>query len=127
MKPAFLFVVAMGGAVGALGRYLVTASVPRYLGHGFPWGTLVVNVLGSLLMGLLIEVMARRWSAPVEARLFLVTGTLGAFTTFSTFSLDVVTLWERGQGMAALAYVLASVCLGVLALFGGLWLGRALF
>ena len=127
MKPALLFVVAMGGAVGALGRYLVTTSVPRYLGHGFPWGTLVVNVLGSLLMGLLIEIMARRWSAPIEARLFLVTGTLGAFTTFSTFSLDVVTLWERGQGMAALAYVLGSVCLGVLALFGGLWLGRALF
>jgi len=127
VKPALLFVVAAGGAVGALGRYLVTSTVPRYLGHGFPWGTLVVNIVGSMLMGLLIEFMARRWSAPNEARLFLVTGMLGAFTTFSTFSLDVVTLWERGQSMGTLVYAVGSVGLGILALVAGLWLGRTLF
>jgi len=126
VKLALLFYVAMGGAVGALGRYLVTSTVPRYLGHGFPWGTLTVNVVGSLIMGLLVEVMARRWSVSPEIRLFFVTGMLGAFTTFSTFSLDVVTLWERGQEGAALGYTLGSVFLGVLALFIGLWLGRTL-
>nr|WP_221237081.1 fluoride efflux transporter CrcB [Roseospira goensis] len=122
-----LFVVAAGGAVGAVARYLVTSAVPRWLGHGFPWGTLVVNIAGSLLMGLLIEVLARRWSAPVEARVFLVTGGLGAFTTFSTFSLDVVTLWERGAFGSAALYAGGSVVAGVTALLAGLWLGRALF
>jgi CrcB protein len=121
-----LIAVAAGGAAGAIARYLVTSAVPRWLGHGFPWGTVIVNVAGSLLMGLLIDVMARRWSAPPEARVFLVTGLLGAFTTFSTFSLDVVTLYERGALAAAAAYVVGSVVVGVLALFGGMWLGRAL-
>nr|WP_246152261.1 fluoride efflux transporter CrcB [Roseospira navarrensis] len=121
-----LIAVAAGGAVGAIARYTVTSAVPRWLGHGFPWGTVVVNVAGSLLMGLLIDIMARRWSAPPEARVFLVTGVLGAFTTFSTFSLDVVTLYERGALMAAALYVAGSVIAGVLALFAGMWLGRVL-
>lgn len=127
MTPSILIAVAAGGAVGAIARYSVTAAVPRWLGHGFPWGTVIVNILGSLLMGLLIDIMARRWSAPPEARVFLVTGLLGAFTTFSTFSLDVVTLYERGALAAAAAYVVGSVVVGVLALFVGLWLGRQLF
>ncbi|MQX37002.1 fluoride efflux transporter CrcB [Roseospira navarrensis] len=126
VNPTLLIAVAAGGAVGAIARYTVTSAVPRWLGHGFPWGTVVVNVAGSLLMGLLIDIMARRWSAPPEARVFLVTGVLGAFTTFSTFSLDVVTLYERGALMAAALYVAGSVIAGVLALFAGMWLGRVL-
>lgn len=124
MSPSLLFVVAVGGAVGAVLRFMVTSAVPRWLGHGFPWGTMVVNVVGSLLMGLLIDILARRWSAPAEARVFLVTGVLGAFTTFSTFSLDIVTLYERGALGLAAAYTLGSVTLGVAALFIGLWMGR---
>ena len=127
MSPSLLVAVAAGGAVGALARYMVTASLPRLVGHGFPWGTVVVNVLGSLVMGVLIDLMARRWSAPAEARVFLVTGCLGAFTTFSTFSLDIVTLYERGALGAAAAYTVGSVVAGVAALFLGLWLGRTLF
>jgi len=126
VSPSLMVAVAAGGAVGAVARYMVTSAVPRLLGHGFPWGTLVVNVVGSLLMGLLIDILARRWSAPVEARVFLVTGCLGAFTTFSTFSLDVVTLYERGALLPAALYVVGSVVAGVAALFAGLWLGRAL-
>jgi len=127
VNPTLLIAVAAGGAVGAIARFTVTSAVPRWLGHGFPWGTVVVNIVGSFLMGLLIDIMARRWSAPPEARVFLVTGLLGAFTTFSTFSLDVVTLFERGSMMAAGAYVAGSVVVGVLALFLGMWLGRAFF
>ncbi len=126
MSPSLLFAVATGGAVGALARYLLTSGTGRLLGHGFPWGTLIVNVLGSLLMGFLIDLLARRWSAPAEARVFLVTGCLGAFTTFSTFSLDVVTLYERQELALAAAYAVGSVAAGVAALFLGLWLGRAL-
>jgi len=127
VNPTLLIAVAAGGAVGAIARFTVTSAVPRWLGHGLPWGTFVVNIVGSFLMGLLVDIMARRWSAPPEARVFLVTGVLGAFTTFSTFSLDVVTLFERGAMMAAGAYVAGSVAVGVLALFLGMWLGRALF
>ncbi|WP_092781648.1 fluoride efflux transporter CrcB [Rhodospira trueperi] len=126
VSPSLMVAVAAGGAVGAIARYVVTSAVPRLLGHGFPWGTFVVNVLGSLLMGLLIDVMARRWSAPAEARVFLVTGCLGAFTTFSTFSLDVVTLYERGALSTMALYVVGSVLAGIMALFAGMWLGRAL-
>jgi len=126
VSPSLLFAVATGGAVGALARYLLTSGTGRLLGHGFPWGTLIVNVLGSLLMGFLIDLLARRWSAPAEARVFLVTGCLGAFTTFSTFSLDVVTLYERQELALAAAYAVGSVAAGVAALFLGLWLGRAL-
>ncbi|KAA5607645.1 fluoride efflux transporter CrcB [Roseospira marina] len=126
MTPSLLIAVAAGGAVGAVARYTVTSVVPRVLGHGFPWGTVVVNVVGSLIMGFLIDILARRWSAPPEARVFLVTGVLGAFTTFSTFSLDAATLYERGALMASAAYVTGSVVVGILALFLGMWLGRAL-
>jgi len=126
VSASLLFAVAAGGAVGALARYLVTTSAGRLLGHGFPWGTVIVNVVGSLIMGVLVDILARRWSAPPEARVFLVTGCLGAFTTFSTFSLDIVTLYERHALAEAAAYTLGSVVVGVAALFLGMWLGRTL-
>lgn len=107
--------VALGGAVGAVGRYLVMIGVARFAGNAFPWSTLAVNVLGCLILGGLIEVMALVWSPSEEIRAFLAVGMLGAFTTFSTFSLDVFTLFERGQVLAAAAYVGASVVLSLLA------------
>lgn len=116
--------IAAGGAVGAVARYVVMVVVAHLWGTAFPWGTLTVNVVGSFILGLLVEGFALVWSAPEGVRAFLVVGMLGAFTTFSTFSLDVVTLYERGAFAAAGAYVLASLALSVGALFAGLALGR---
>ena len=116
--------IAIGGAVGAVARHLVGAQVLRLLGSGFPWGTLTVNVVGSFAMGALMELMAVRWNVGPELRAFMTVGVLGAFTTFSTFSLDVAVLGERGALLPAALYVLVSVGLSIAALFFGLWLFR---
>ena len=92
-----MLAVAAGGALGAVGRYLVMSQVGHWLGSGFPFATLVVNVAGSFLLGLLIEASALAWSPAPELRALLVVGVLGAFTTFSTFSLDVALHVERGE------------------------------
>ena len=119
--------VAMGGAIGAAGRYLVGVGAIRLLGTGFPWGTLIVNVVGSLIMGMMIEAFALRYSVSNEVRTFLATGILGGFTTFSAFSLDMATLIERkAQGLAVI-YLGASVGLSILALFAGLAIARVIF
>ena len=97
------------------------------LGGAFPWGTLIVNILGSFAIGLLIEMVARRFNVSGEMRVLLVTGFLGGFTTFSTFSLDVVALFEKGATMTAAGYLLASVVLSLAAVFAGLALGRSMF
>lgn len=121
-----LAIVAAGGAIGAGLRHLAGLAALRWMGAGFPWGTLFVNVVGSLAMGLLIAGLARRaGGTSAELRLFLATGLLGGFTTFSAFSLDVAVLWERGETPAAVAYVLASVVVSIAALFAGLWLVRS--
>ena len=122
-----LAAVAAGGALGAALRYLgmrwATHALP-----GFPWGTMIVNVAGSLVMGLLAVALMERfpgsWGrfAP-----FLMTGVLGGFTTFSAFSLDALVLIERGRMLAALGYVAGSVGLAILALWAGLALGRAIW
>jgi CrcB protein len=119
-----LFAIAAGGALGAVGRHLVSGQVMRWTGLGLPWGTLAVNVLGSLALGMLVEYMALRWSATQEMRGFLVVGLLGGFTTFSAFSLDVVVLLERGSLGPAFAYVAGSLLLSIGGLFAGLWLFR---
>jgi CrcB protein len=115
--------VALGGALGATARYATGLAATRLLGKGFPWGTLIVNVAGGVLMGVLVVVLlqlsANRY-AP-----FLMTGVLGGFTTFSAFALDAVTLYERGQTMLAAGYVVASVSLSILGLFAGLLLARS--
>ena len=121
-----MLAVAAGGALGSLARYLLSGQVGRLLGIGFPWGTLAVNILGSFVMGVLVELLAVRWSVSPELRAFLTVGILGGFTTFSAFSLEVVVLLERGQTVAAAAYVVASVALSVGALFLGLQLLREL-
>jgi CrcB protein len=118
--------VAAGGALGASARYLVGVASGRLTGFGFPWGTLTVNVLGCFLMGLLIEVMALRWTVGNELRAFLTVGVLGGFTTFSAFSADFALLYERDAYVSAGLYLLASVGLSIAALFAGLAIVRAL-
>jgi CrcB protein len=117
-----IFYVAAGGAIGAVGRYGVVSLSGALLGHGFPFGTLIVNIAGSFLLGALIEVSALVWSPSPEIRAMIVIGILGAFTTFSTFSLDTVALMTRGETAHAMVYVAASV----LASIGALWAGMAL-
>lgn len=119
-----LVYVAVGGALGSLVRYLVTSGCTRWLGHGFPYGTLLVNVLGSLAMGALIGWMARATTGFESLRLLIGVGFLGGFTTFSAFSLDVVMLFERGEMLQVLLYLFASVTVSVMALMAGLYVMR---
>lgn len=120
-----ILAIALGGAVGAVGRYLAMSAVGHWMGHGFPWGTLAVNVAGSAAMGVLIEASALVWSPSPAVRALIVVGVLGAFTTFSTFSLDAVFLLERGRFAAAAAYVAGSVVLCVAALYAAMQATRA--
>ena len=120
----FIAYAALGGAIGASGRYLVGLLAVRLLGLGFPYGTFIVNILGAFLMGLLIEALALRFNGSQELRIFLATGVLGGFTTFSAFSLEVATMIERDQWSLAAFYALSSVVLCVGALFIGLYCGR---
>lgn len=119
-----LLFIALGGSMGAVARYLVIVGVGNTLGMHFPYGTLVVNVLGSFVLGMLVEIMALKWNVTQEVRALLVLGVLGGFTTFSTFSLDVVLQLERGQLWPAITYVVSSVVLSIAALFLGLRLMR---
>jgi fluoride exporter len=114
--------VFLGGGLGAAMRHAVNVLFARWFGTAFPYHTLFENVSGSLLMGLLAGYFAFASEAPQHVRLFLTTGLLGGYTTFSAFSLDAILLWERGQYGLAMTYVLASVG----ASLGGLALGLAI-
>lgn len=119
--------VGIGGAVGAVLRYAVSVCVQgQAKGNGFPYGTLVVNVIGCLLIGLLSQTAATSGRFTSEGALFLLVGTLGAFTTYSTFSKDVVDLWQNGRVAVALIDVGVHVVLGLTAVAGGYELGRFL-
>jgi CrcB protein len=124
---AYLLVFLGAGIGGAL-RHGVNVGCARMCGTAFPWGTLTVNVVGSFIMGALAGWLAFKagegWSQPL--RLFLTTGILGGFTTFSAFSLDAVLIWERGQAGLAATYVAASVVLSIAGLVAGLGLIRAI-
>ena len=120
-----LLQVALGGAIGASARYLTGVAAVRIMGHGFPWATLAVNVAGSFLMGVLVVVLAH--IGGTRAAPFLMTGILGGFTTFSAFSLEAVTLYERGEPGAALLYVVLSVVFSLLGLVLGLMMARGIF
>lgn len=122
-KMAYLFVF-LGGGLGAALRHAVNVGTARLMGPALPWGTFTVNVTGSFLMGLAIGYLAFKGEASQAWRLFLTTGVLGGYTTFSAFSLDAVLMWERHQIGLATAYVLGSVALSIVGLFLGLWLLR---
>jgi len=122
-----LFLVAAGGATGAVMRYLTGVGLTRALGSGWPYGTLAVNVVGGLAMGLLVGILAQRGGADQERwRVLLGVGVLGGFTTFSAFSLEVALMIERRQTPQAFGYATLSVVLSVAALFAGLMLARKL-
>jgi fluoride exporter len=124
---AFL-IVFFGAGIGGCLRYGVNLGTARYWGLGFPWGTLIVNIIGSAAMGAIVAWLAVRAEHPLseQARLFLTTGILGGFTTFSAFSLDAVALWERGDMGLAMAYLAASIVLSIGGLAVGLMLARSL-
>jgi fluoride exporter len=118
--------VALGGGIGAAARHGVNVWSGRVLGTEFPWATLIVNVAGCFIMGVLTGLLALKLNLSTEARAFLTTGILGGFTTFSAFSLDFALLMERKSHLAAGGYVAASVLLSLVAVFLGLQLIRAL-
>ncbi len=121
-----ILLIAAGGALGSLARHGSNQLVIKYFGNDFPWGIMGINILGSLLIGVIAGLLAfsTEWSQDIRA--FAVVGVLGGFTTFSAFSLDAVLLWERGAIGAMFLYVTASVVLSLAATFGGLFLVRAL-
>ena len=119
-----IIAVAIGGATGALLRFFVSSWTYAWLGKSFPYGTLAVNVLGSLLAGCLYVLLAERWQDVPELRSFLLIGMLGAFTTFSTFSIETMELLNRAEYVKALANMVISVLLCILAAGFGMMLGR---
>jgi fluoride exporter len=121
-----IVLVALGGAAGAVARYLVDGFVAERAVGAFPWGTLAVNLSGSALVGLLFALAIERGVLPASARGPLMIGFLGAYTTFSTLMLESWRLWEDGAVGLALANALGSVGLGLVAIFIGLTIGRAL-
>ncbi len=109
--------VACGGALGAVGRYLISSYMQTVVGNAFPWGTLTVNVLGCAVLGILVTILASIWSPTQEMRAFLTVGMMGALTTFSAFSLEIVLMIERAQWLLAGSYIAASINLCIAALF----------
>ena len=126
MNAQLVLAVACGGAIGSVARLLVGFASTKAFGLAFPWGTLIVNIAGSFVIGVLAEAFALRWNLPPAWQAFLTVGFCGGFTTFSTFSLDVYALAQRGEPWLAAAYVIASVALSIGALIGGLCLVRAI-
>ncbi len=122
-----LLFIASGGAIGALCRYWVSGYVVNNTNHYLPLGTLTVNVIGSLLMGVCFVLIMEKSQLSPEYRPLLMVGLLGAFTTFSTFSLETVALMQEGHIMSAAIYILLSVVCCIAALFAGIWFTRILF
>jgi CrcB protein len=121
-----ILAIAGGGAIGAVARFLVSTGVYRLMGRDFPWGTLAVNLFGSFAMGLLFVLLLERSLIAPEVRAAILVGFLGSFTTFSTFSLETLTLVEQGEELRALLNVAASVLLCVAACWAGIIAARAL-
>jgi fluoride exporter len=118
--------IAIGAALGGVSRYYLASSIQQRLGTSFPWGTLVVNVTGSLLLGFVLRYALSTPAVSVEMRALLTTGFCGGYTTFSTFSFETAALLEEGQYERAGAYVLGSVVLSIVATICGLILAREL-
>ncbi len=126
MNIQFILAVAIGGSIGSVMRYLVSIGSGKLFGINFPWGTLIINITGSFLIGLFVGLFALRWDLPQAMRIFLTVGICGGYTTFSTFSLDAFYLIERGEVVVAGAYMIASVVLSVGALMGAMQITRAI-
>lgn len=122
-----LVAVAVGGALGALSRYWVVGVMTNLFGRHFPYGTLAVNVLGSFLIGIGYIVIVERLQVAAEWHAVLMIGFIGAFTTFSTFSLETVSLLQEGRLVAALTYIFSSVLVCLLATAAGILLAKQLF
>jgi CrcB protein len=118
--------VFIGGGLGSTLRYIVNVACPRFLGTDFPYHTFIINITGSTVMGLIAGYLASKGDASQSWRLFLMTGILGGYTTFSAYSLDAALLYERGEIGLALFYVLGSVVFSIASLFAGLALVRHL-
>jgi CrcB protein len=116
--------ISLGAVLGANARYLLSSFAATRWGTAFPWGTLLINVTGSFLIGLFLAVVAARYDNSLGARALLVTGFLGAYTTFSTFSFETVALGQRAAYLSAFTYALGSVILGVAAAILGMLLGN---
>ena len=119
-----IWYVAFGSAVGGVARFLVGSLFPQRSSGALPVGTLIINVTGSLLVGLIIRYAITSETVSPEVRALLTVGICGGYTTFSTFSLETAVLFEEGRYDIALAYVALSVTLSLLAVFAGMWLGR---
>lgn len=123
-----LFVIALGGAFGAVLRFAVSTGIYQWLGRGFPYGTLAVNIFGSFLIGLLTEALVlQRIAITIEYRSAILIGLLGSFTTFSTFSLETLYLLEQGNLVKAALNIIISVCACIFAVWIGLLASRTLF
>ena len=118
--------IAVGGSLGAVSRYCMSTSTYQWLGFGFPYGTLAVNLLGSLAMGFLSELLVDRFHVSDEIRIGLLAGFLGSFTTFSTFAIDVLQLGTNQSAVKAIFYILLSVLLCVLGAWAGLLAAKQL-
>lgn len=126
MNIAQLMVIAGGGAVGCVLRFVLSQSVHRFLPDHFPYGILLVNVLGCLLMGILAIWFIERWQLGALWRAATLIGFLGGFTTFSSFTIDTINLVENGSAFIAGMYVVLSVSLCLFATWLGVWLGRSM-
>ncbi|WFU91375.1 fluoride efflux transporter CrcB (plasmid) [Rhizobium sp. CC1099] len=118
--------VFLGAGIGGVPRQFVNLALPRITSSDFPFGTLAVNIVGSVVMGAIVACFALRAGLSPSLKIFLTTGTLGGFTTFSTFSLDSVSLWERGQTGGAVLYVAASLLFAIAGLVIGMTIVRLL-
>jgi len=126
MTPTLILAVAAGGAIGSVARYVVGVGAAKLFGDHLPWGTLIINVSGSFLIGLFIALFAVDWQLPQPMRVFLVVGICGGYTTFSTFSLDSYKLIQSGEVVTAGTYIIGSVLLSVSALMTAVLIVRSL-
>lgn len=127
MSLKLLIFISAGGAIGAVGRYMLTVAATQWFGEPFPYGTMIVNIIGSFLLGVLLAAISLNWAPSIELRTFIQVGVLGAFTTFSTFSLDAYQLMAKGEYISSALYIGSTVIVGIVSLFIGIALVRQVF
>ena len=119
--------IAIGGALGSVARFASVSYLTPLFNYRFPFGTFVVNILGSLLIGIAYVVLVEKAALAAEWRLFFMTGILGGFTTFSAFSLEMLQMWQEGHVLISIAYATGSVMLGLLMAYAGMQVAQKLF